>query len=130
MSSTTETLTAAELRQFTGTENWYKYGFLSPKTTYTDGIKYLVEKAGAYWLLDVIVSHQISKKVRSEEFQVWKLRKDREGNGCMITAEDGNDHVIAKQHVEYTDFPLPEIDLWMAVGGPNGGPVIMLPSEY
>ncbi len=44
----------AELAQFTGTEQYYKHlGGL----VYTDGVKYLAEKAGSYWLLDIIASY-------------------------------------------------------------------------
>jgi hypothetical protein len=48
-----KTLTHAELRQFTGTDHWYKHT-LNRKVLFTDGVKYLADQAGAYWLLDEI----------------------------------------------------------------------------
>jgi hypothetical protein len=120
------TTLSTELAYFTGTESYYKHwlGIL-----YTDGVKYLAENAGngAYWLLDLIASHQttpaVKKYLKTDTFQAWKLKKNDKG-GCRITCEDGNDHVITHQDVEYTDFPLDEITLYLIDG------VLLLPSEY
>jgi hypothetical protein len=46
----------------------------------------------------------------------------------MVVIEDGNEHVIAKQHIEHTDFPLASIMLYGCWG--EDGWVVMLPSEY
>ncbi len=46
----TPTLTQADLRQFTGSEHWYRHG-LNRKVLFTDGAKYVADTAGAYWLL-------------------------------------------------------------------------------
>ncbi len=40
-----------ELEQFYGTEKWYRH---FTGLVYTDGIKYLAENAGAYWLIDLV----------------------------------------------------------------------------
>jgi len=45
----------ASLDGFSGTENYYQH---SSRLVYTDGVKHLVENAGAYWLLDIISSYQ------------------------------------------------------------------------
>lgn len=116
------TLTQADLAQFTGTENWYRHP-LCPRITYTDGVKYMAEHAGAYWLLDLIVSHQLDAKVRREEFQVWKLQVTPEGKASVV-CEDGNDNMVTRQDIEFSDFPLPEMTLWFT------NDVILLPSEY
>ena len=122
MTSMTQ-VTALDLAQFTGTENYYRHA-LSRAYTYTDGVKYLAERAGAYWLIDVIVSHQHNLKVRAEEFQVWKLKLNKTGHGAMVTCEDGNGNRVTQQRIQFTDFPLREVDLWFT------GNVVMLPSEY
>jgi hypothetical protein len=84
---------AAELRNgiahFTGTDQWYRH---SPsRMLYTDGVRYVAERAGAYWLIDAIASHQLSPGVRREPFQVWTL-KNHGSTGCcrqtMATATD------------------------------------------
>ena len=46
-----------ELQQFTGTEQWFRHG-LNRKVLYTDGVQYVAEQAGAYWLVDEIALAQ------------------------------------------------------------------------
>ncbi|MCK1641666.1 hypothetical protein IVA95_30015 [Bradyrhizobium sp. 157] len=50
-------LTPADLAHFTGTAEWYRHG-LNRRMLYTDGVQYLAEKGGAYWLLDKIACLQ------------------------------------------------------------------------
>lgn len=85
---------------------------------YTDGVQFLAEKAGAYWLLDVIASYR-----RPEHFQIWTL--DVKGKkGVVEMKEDTNEPVLVRQEIEYTDFPLDTIQLYLIDG------VLILPSEY
>jgi len=70
----------AALPHFTGTEEYHRmrYPWLRKDFLLTDGAKYLADKAGliggtAYWLIDIIASHQTNKKVAAEGFQTWKL---------------------------------------------------------
>ena len=107
-----------ELEQFTGTENYYKHwlGF-----NYTDGVKYLAEKAKAYWLLDAIGSYQ--PKFKSIPFQIWELvvKNDK---GVLTMKEDTNSPILVSQKIPYTDFPLDNVKVWLIDG------VAILPSEY
>ena len=114
----------AALEHFTGTSGWYRYSFFS--ALLTDGALYLADKAGAYWLMDLIASHQ-TRKLREEPFQVWTLKvlPDREG---IVTCEDGNGNKLAGQKIKYTDFPLSEITLYAVYD--SGRIIILLPSEY
>lgn len=116
------TLCASDLAQFTGSECWYRHP-LYPSITYTDGAQYVAEAGGAYWLLDAIVSHQHEPRVRSQEFQVWTLRVAQD-RSAVLTCEDGDHGLVASQAIAFTDFPLPEITLWLQ------NDVILLPSEY
>jgi hypothetical protein len=117
-------LSPAELRQFTGSEQWFRHSLVRT-ITYTEGAQYLAEHGGAYWLLDEIaLANRYEASVKGEEFQVWKLRRDAEGNGAGLSVEDGNGNEVYRKRIEYTDFPLPEIDLWCTNN------VILLPSEY
>src|SRR5258708_38127287 len=69
----TKTLTAANLNQFTGTEQWYRHG-LNRNVLFTDGAKYVADQGGAYWLLDEIaLAQRYEKAVAAEGFQVWTL---------------------------------------------------------
>jgi len=70
----------AALPHFTGTEEYHRIRFpwLRKDFLPTDGAKYLADKAGviggtAYWLIDILASHQTNKKVATEGFQTWKL---------------------------------------------------------
>ena len=102
---TTKDLNPADLNNFTGTENWHKFG-LTPILA-TDGAKYVADHAGAYWLLDEIALAQHNKKIKAEEFQVWKLAVN--DHKAVLTCEDGNDNVVMRKRIEYTDFPLPPV---------------------
>jgi hypothetical protein len=118
-------LTQQDLDQFTGTETYYRHP-LSAGITYTEGVQFMAERAGAYWLLDIIVSAQHEKTVKCEEFQVWKLNLntvEKDGT-ATVTCEDGDGTVVYTQDIQYTDFPLPSITLFFTNG------VILLPSEY
>jgi hypothetical protein len=96
-------LTHAKLRQFTGTENWYRHA-INPAVLYTDGAKYLAEKAGAYWLLDEIALIQpYNKSVAAQKFQVWKLTVNAD-RAAALTCRGGNNNVIFRKQIDYTDF--------------------------
>jgi hypothetical protein len=111
-----------KLKQFHGSEVLYNYQSNSIKLLLTEGVKYLIDNASAYWLIDLIASYQFYKYFQQEPFQTWKLKSDSE---CWsIIAKDGNNIELAKQDIEYSDFPIDEITLWLVDG------VIMLPSEY
>lgn len=120
----------ADLAYFTGTEDWHRYS-IAPFTL-TDGVKYVADEAGAYWLVDIVMSWQFDERVAREPFQVWKLVLDSTGTGATVYCEDGNGNEIRvksseiglPQKIGFTDFPLPEITLWLTDN------VLMLPSEY
>jgi hypothetical protein len=121
--SDTKTLTKADLRQFTGTDNWYRHP-INRKVMFTDGAKHIADAGGAYWLLDEIALIQpYDKAVAAEEFQCWKLQVRADQTATLI-CEDGNGNAVFKKEIEFTDFPLDEITLWFA------NDVIFLPSEY
>ena len=119
---TKKTLNEAELANFTGSENWYQHWL--GKALYTDGVKYVADNAGAYWLVDEIAINQTRPNVRAEEFQCWTLSVDLERHKAVLTCDDGNGNVVFTKRIEYTDFPLPEIKLSCTDG------TILLPSEY
>lgn len=111
-----------ELEQFSGTEQFY-CDPLFPEHIYTDGVKYLAEKAGAHWLLEYIFSSQVYRRLKGQEFQVWKLQV-QENRSVIISVEDGNDNVLKSFKIPFTDFPMQSIDLWLVDS------VLILPSEY
>ena len=63
--------TIAELGQFTGTEQRYLHQ-IARGLLYTDGVQFVAERAGAYWLLDEVALVQRGEPaLDGEEFQVW-----------------------------------------------------------
>ena len=102
---------ASALTHCTGSEHQYRHSFMR-SFRYTDGIKTLAEMAGAYWLIDLAASHQTNRKVRSEAFQLWSIRKLPEGYQNKAVAEcrrDSGEKPICRQYIEYTDFPFDDL---------------------
>jgi hypothetical protein len=117
-------ITAADLRQFTGTSEWFRHSLMR-NILYTEGVQFVAESASAYWLIDKIATLQLEPKIAAEEFQVWRLVVT--GTEAVLTADDGNGIAGKTLHTErltFTDFPLAEIEMWVE------GNVILLPSEH
>ena len=105
------------------------YAHWTRRLKYTDGVKYLAEKAGAYWLIDAIASYQGQKRLRTErlqEFQLWGLKVDVDHTPmAVLTCRQDTDYKpVVTQEIEYTDFPLDSIELYV-----EGG-VLLLKSEH
>jgi len=123
MTTSNQHLTKQDLRQFTGSELWYRHGLVR-WMLYTEGAKYVAEQGRAYWLLDELVLAQKSHSaVAAEAFQLWKLQVNADQT-ALLTCEDGNGNTVLTKKIAYTNFPLEEITLYVT------GNVILLPSEY
>ena len=107
------------LKNFCGTTTYYKY---LCNTSLTDGTKYLAEACGAFWLMDIIASYQ--QKFSHCLFQIWELKITSRPKAVVTMKEDTDSPILAKQEIEYTDFPLDEIKMYCE------NRVIFLPSEY
>ncbi|WP_315729867.1 DUF6876 family protein [Bradyrhizobium sp. SZCCHNRI2010] len=114
-----------DLDHFTGSETWYRHP-LCRDVLYTDGVKHVAEKGGAYWLIDKIATLQALPLVRVQEFQTWKLFVN--DSRAKLTCDDGNGNIVHSEKIDYTDFPLDEIAMWVQFDGENR--TILLPSEY
>ena len=112
--------TQINLDQFTGTEHYYKHWL---GLTYTDGMAYVAETMGAYWLIDLVASHQ--PKLRGEGFQVWTLSKEKERKYIAL-CDDGNGNELKRQIIPFTTFPEELMPFKMYLVNK----VLMLPSEY
>lgn len=119
-----KTITQEDLARFQGTANYYRHWLNQFK--YTDGVKYLAEAAEAHWLIDAIASYQRDERVTGDEmlqeFQLWQLSVC-DGRGTLTLLRDTDDPVLS-QEIEYTDFPLASVNLYL------NEKVLMLPSEY
>jgi hypothetical protein len=126
---TPEELTEA-LAQFSGTVNYYRYWF--GIYALTDGVQYLAEEARCHWLLDAIGSYQpeLAKHAdqRLQEIQFWKLKVNADKSAVLTCVADAGESPAVTQRIEWTDFPLPEIDIWIGFEGEKR--IALLPSEY
>ena len=121
-------LTAEQIReglhQFNGSENLYRHS-LRKSFCYTDGVHFLAEQAGAYWLIDAIASHQ-PQALRDNmlrQIQFWTLKRQEDESWLLFVERDAGD-IAFKQDIPYSDFPLEEIRIWVQ------GNIMMLPNEY
>ena len=111
-----------ELKQFTGSEVFFRNPLFG-RFIYTEGVRYLAERAGAYWLIDYVFSNQHNGEIKAQPFQVWTIRVG-DDRSAVVTVEDGNDNIVKEFRLEFTDFPLAEFSLWFIDG------TLLLPSEY
>src|SRR5690348_3315064 len=118
------------LAQFTGTTCWYKH--LLAKFLYTEGVQYLAEHAGAYWLIDAIASYQpqiaAGKDAMLKEIQFWHLKVNPNKTAVLTCRADSDLPPAISQQIEFTDFPLAEVAVWVQNDGERL--TAMLPSEY
>lgn len=118
------TLTKESLMDFCGTEVWYKHPIFK-KYTYTEGVQYVAEQGGAYWLLEKIFACQMCvAKLAHQPFVVWELKKNKLEEGAILTCTDGNENYLYHENIIVTDFPLDEIKFYLT------DDVLLLPSEY
>ena len=123
-------VTAAQLQEYIAQANGFESHYRHALTgmTYSEGVKHIAEKAGAYWLIDAILisskGRRLQQKCAGLEF--WTLTvKD---NAAVLTCTDGGiggekENVVYTQQIEYTDFPLAAITLY------NDGGILCLPGE-
>jgi hypothetical protein len=112
------------LKGFQGTDEYHVHKLpFGSSLQLTDGCHFVRENAGggAYWLFDLILSYQ--HKLRLEEFQSWKLTKLPD-ESWKIECSDGNEKLLVRQYISYSDFPMDEFEVWVI------GQVCLLPNEY
>jgi hypothetical protein len=110
------------LSQFSGTERYHRLTMIPVKCT--DGVKYLAESCGAFWLLDAIFAHyvKLQRLGIDEVFATLTVNLDKQA--AVLVGTDGDGRELFKQKIRYTDFPLPKVKIWVMDG------VAMLPNEY
>ncbi|EDX82598.1 hypothetical protein S7335_1302 [Synechococcus sp. PCC 7335] len=115
-----------ELRGFPRTVQRHRWSSRFPDMFCTDGVKYLAEKAKAYWLLEMIASYRSDPAIKALEqttgSQVWILSV--EGNKAKLDCL-GDSGWAPTIHQEIpSDFPFGEIMLYCQKN------IILLPSEH
>lgn len=107
-------------KQFIGGGDQHRLNF---GHTCTEGVYQLCTDYECLRFIDVILSYQHTKEVKAEPFQVWKLERIKDDE-FKVTANDGNDNIIAEQVIEFSDFKDDEVTIW------NVDRTILLPNEY
>jgi hypothetical protein len=99
------------------------YRHWTGRIQHTEGVQYLAEAAGGYWLVDVVTSYQHDPRVKQcQGFQIWELTVNlAERTGVVTLRADSMQPVLIHQALEHTDFPLERV----AVG--QGGAVLIPP---
>jgi hypothetical protein len=132
--NTNPILTHADLAQFTGDLERYRHP-LNRQVIYTPGVRYLAEKAHAYWLIDAIASYfgsemmnaAIRKDTRLASLQFWRLTVS-DGSAVLTAEADRGEEPFIRQEIAFTDFPLDSVDIWAGFDGTYW--TLYLPSEH
>lgn len=128
-------LTLEDLQNFTGSETFFRHS-LARNAIYTEGVQYLAEKAGAYWLIDAIVSHlftpamqrAVAADERLSELQFWQLDVALDKSAVLTCRADSDVEPAIRQEIPFTDFPLESIRIWCGFDGSRW--TLYLPSEH
>ena len=112
----------AELRQFTGSTEFYRH--FTNAIIYTEGVKFLAERARVYWLIDLIASLQTRalKDRALREFQLWELRVAN-GRAVVVCLRDSDDEAF-RVPLKFADSALDYVRLYLENG------TLLLPSEH
>lgn len=115
------------LGQFYGSEQYHRLTMF-PGLLATDGVAYLAKNAECFWLIDEIaLANRFNAKVRAEEMQFWTLKVNN--GSAVLTCDHDAGQTIYRKIIEATDFPLPEIRIWVGPGDETTK-IALLPSEY
>jgi hypothetical protein len=112
----------AELRQFTGSTEFYRH--FTNAIVYTEGIKHLATRARLYWLIDLIAALQPRglKDRALREFQLWELRITN-GKAVVVCSRDSEDEAF-RVPLKAADSALDYVRLYLENG------TLLLPSEH
>jgi hypothetical protein len=128
-------LTHDELSQFTGDLERYRHPF-NRRVIFTPGVRHMAERAGAYWLIDLIASYigtpeltaAIKDDERLGEMHFWRLDVPEDGPAVASCRADSDVPPVITQTIEFTDFPLDHIEVWAGFDGQHW--TLYLPSEH
>jgi len=132
----------AKLRQFSGGDEWTMHK-LTRNVLFSEGLKYLAENAGAYWLIDAIayqlaanpkIKKERQKNKRFARLHFWHLRKTGESSAVLEAIEDKGMKPVISREIKFTDFPFDpsgkDFIIYAADDGPGTPITLFLPSEY
>jgi hypothetical protein len=134
MNTTAKTLPEIDLSQAGGGDERYKT--LNRRVIYTNGVKYLADECGAYWLIDAIASYYGTTKMqaaieadcRLESLHFWRLDVADDESAVLFARADSGVPPFVEQQIPYTDFPLESVQVWAGFDGKYW--TLYLPSEH
>lgn len=117
-----------DLSGFIGSTTLYRH---TPQLVLTEGVKYLCDTAGAYWLADIVSSVQ---NQLTAPFQLWRVKLSGSEADVTCQEDSGLPHIY-EQHVPWTDFPaqLSPFEFYVCEGADSEGRpyhCMMLKNEY
>ena len=123
-----------ELQSFIGDFVRYQHP-LNRSVIYSPGVRHLAENASAYWLIDAIASWigsttfvaATSQDERIGQMHFWTLDVEPSGAAVLYAKADSPCDAFIEQPIEWSDFPLPTIDIWAGFDGSHW--TLYLPSE-
>lgn len=125
----------SKLQHYTGTEHFYKDMF---GCVYTDGFKEFLKLCSCEWLLTDMICIVIKRCLNKEDFILCRIEKDELKNSCDVFLYSDYDsknknfneqHLLYKQHYDYTDFPLKEFEFYICYNELNTF-TFLLKNEY
>lgn len=128
------TLNHEDLKSFTGDLERYRHPLVR-RVIYTPGVKFVAEHGGAYWLIDELAFYiadaafvkACKRDPRIRDIHFWSL-KVADQRGTLAARVDSDVEPFYTKQIEYTDFPLDQIDVWAAYDGEHW--TLYLPSEH
>lgn len=132
MSATTQEISAIFDESRNGANQFFRHP-LNRRFIYSDGVHEVAEKAGAYWLLNILAIEFASvygKAWVKGECGLGVVYLDvNDSNEATITLSLDDDHPPAyTRHVDYTDFPQGRWTFY--INAEEGGLICILPAEY
>lgn len=107
----------SHLDMFSGSDAYHHWSILYPHFVLSDGAQYLADKAGAYWLMDIIGSYQRRLLKRGEFFQTWTIKRKAGTSAASVYCTDGNGNYLVRQKILFTDFPLEKYSVFAVWDG-------------
>lgn len=114
-----KTITQSDLMLFTGDLDRYRHS-VNRHVIYTPGVRFLADRAGAYWLIDAITAFLSSRQMarvakgdeRLKDLQFWRLDVRADRSAVLTGRADSGEHPFYMELIPYTDFPLEFADIW------------------
>lgn len=113
----------SQLPSFTGTGQWYR---VSPRLVITDGIRFVLDNTGGYWLSAVVNSIQtlLSRTGKDISFQNYTLKRVPDTKTFNLIVDDGNNNILYEKVLVSNSFPLDSFKFYYMNN------IMLLPSEY